>query len=223
MILISDDSLKLLQMKILPAFVDTFYMVTISFVIATFFGFVLALLLVCYDENGLYPRKNLHRIFNVLTNVLRSFPFTILIVAIIPLTRIIIGTSIGRDAAIVPLVIALIPFIGRILEGSLRGVEESIIQAAKSFCANRRQIIFRVMLKEAIPSITLNLTIAIIYTIGLSAMAGVVGGGGLGATAIIYGYQNFNDFVMYSIVIILILLVQIIQWFGTRLHKKLND
>lgn len=221
--MISDDSLKLLQMKILPAFVDTFYMVTISFVIAAFFGFALALLLVCCDENGLYPRKNLHRLFNVLTNVLRSFPFTILIVAIIPLTRVIIGTSIGRDAAIVPLVIALIPFIGRILEGSLRGVEESIIQAAKSFCANRRQIIFRVMLKEAIPSITLNLTIAIIYTIGLSAMAGVVGGGGLGATAIIYGYQNFNDFVMYSIVIILILLVQIIQWFGTRLHKKLND
>lgn len=220
--MISDSSWKLLQFKVVPAFVDTFYMVSISFVIATIFGFGLALMLVCCDENGLYPHKHIHGLVNILTNVLRSFPFTILIVAVIPLTRAIIGTSIGRDAAIVPLVIALIPFIGRLLEGSLREVDTSIIQAAKSFCANRKQIIFRVMLKEAIPSITLNLTIGVVYAIGLSAMAGVVGGGGLGATAIIFGYQNFNDFVMYSIVFILIILVQFIQWTGVALHKKFN-
>lgn len=217
--MMSDGSLKLLQVKILPALGDTFFMVLISFLIATFLGFVLAIVLVCCDENGLYPNKYLHKIVSLFSNVLRSFPFTILVVALIPFTRIIIGSSIGKEAAIVPLVVALTPFIGRLIEGSLKEVDPSIIQAANSFCANRKQII-KIMLIEAIPSIVLNLTTAIINTIGLSAMAGVVGGGGLGSVAIIYGYQSFNDFVMYSIVIILIVLVQIVQGIGTGLYKK---
>ncbi|MDD4781739.1 MAG: ABC transporter permease [Tissierellia bacterium] len=218
----SDSSLKLLKMKILPALGDTFFMVSISFIIATFLGFVIALILVCCDENGLYPSKYLHKIVSLISNVLRSFPFTILVVALIPFTRTIIGTSIGKEAAIVPLVVALTPFIGRLLEGSLKEVDPSIVQAATSFCANRRQII-RIMLIEAVPSILLNLTTAIINTIGLSAMAGVVGGGGLGSIAIIYGYQSFNDFVMYSIVVILIVLVQFVQGIGTGLYKKTNQ
>lgn len=217
--MMSDGSLKLLQVKILPALGDTFFMVSISFLIAAFLGFVLAIVLVCCDENGLYPNKYLHKIVSLFSNVLRSFPFTILVVALIPFTRVIIGSSIGKEAAIVPLVVALTPFIGRLIEGSLKEVDPSIIQAATSFCANRKQII-RIMLIEAIPSIVLNLTTAIINTIGLSAMAGVVGGGGLGSIAIIYGYQSFNDYVMYSIVIILIVLVQIVQGIGTGLYKK---
>ena len=172
--------------------------------------------------NELYPNKYPHKVVSIFSNVLRSFPFTILVVALIPFTRAIVGSSIGREAAIVPLVVALTPFIGRLLEGSLKEVDPSVIQAAISFCANRRQIIL-IMLKEAVPSITLNLTTAIIFTIGLSAMAGVVGGGGLGSIAIIYGYQSFNDFVMYSIVIILIVLVQFVQCIGTGLYKKTNQ
>ena len=218
--MLGDDNWLLLQKKILPALGDTLFMVSVSFLIATLIGFGLALLLVCCDEKGLYPNKYIHKIINVLNNVLRSFPFTILIVAMIPVTRAIVGTSIGREAAIVPLVFALSPFIGRLLENSLKEVDPSVIEAASSFCANKRQIIFRVMLKEAIPSITMNLTLAMINTISLSAMAGVVGGGGLGATAIIYGYQSFNDFVMYVIVVILIVLVQLVQWIGTGLYKK---
>ncbi|MDD2495974.1 MAG: ABC transporter permease subunit, partial [Tissierellia bacterium] len=168
------------------------------------------------------PSKYLHKIVSLIPNVLRPFPCTIVVVALIPFTRTIIGTSIGKEAAIVPLVVALTPFIGRLLEGSLKEVDPSIVQAATSFCANRRQII-RIMLIEAVPSILLNLTTAIINTIGLSAMAGVVGGGGLGSIAIIYGYQSFNDFVMYSIVVILIVLVQFVQGIGTGLYKKTNQ
>lgn len=218
--MVTDSNFVLLQKKVLPALGDTVFMVSISFVIAALIGFLIALILVCCDENGLYPNKYVYKTMNVINNVLRSFPFTILIVAMIPITRAIVGTSIGREAALVPLVVSLSPFIGRLLENSLKEVDPSVIEAATSFCANKRQIIFRVMLKEAVPSIIMNLTLAVINTIGLSAMAGVVGGGGLGATAIIYGYQSFNDFVMYFIVVILIILVQCVQWIGNTLYKK---
>lgn len=216
----NDMNIKLFKMKIIPALADTLYMVTISFAIAVFLGFIIALILVCCDEKGLYENKMLYKVVSTCNNILRSFPFTILIVAMIPITRSIVGTSIGRTAAIVPLVVALSPFIGRLLENSLKEVDHCVIEAATSFCANKRQVICRVMLKEAVPSITLNLTLALINTISLSAMAGMVGGGGLGAIAIIYGYQSFNDFVMYSIVVILIVLVQVVQWAGTGLYKK---
>ncbi|WP_303150171.1 methionine ABC transporter permease [uncultured Cloacibacillus sp.] len=216
----NDMNIKLFKMKIIPALTDTLYMVTISFAIAVFWGFIIALILVCCDEKGLYENKMLYKVVSTCNNILRSFPFTILIVAMIPITRSIVGTSIGRTAAIVPLVVALSPFIGRLLENSLKEVDHCVIEAATSFCANKRQVICRVMLKEAVPSITLNLTLALINTISLSAMAGMVGGGGLGAIAIIYGYQSFNDFVMYSIVVILIVLVQVVQWAGTGLYKK---
>lgn len=216
----SDDNYLLFWKKIIPALGDTMFMVSLSFIIAAVAGFFIALLLVCCDERGLYPNRFIYKTINFANNVLRSFPFTILIVAMIPITRMIIGTSIGREAAIVPLVFALSPFIGRLIETNLKEVDPSVIEAARSFCANRRQIIFYVMLKEAVPGMVMNLTLAFINTIGLSAMAGVVGGGGLGATAIIYGYQSFNDFVMYAIVVILIVLVQIIQWIGYAIYRK---
>lgn len=218
--MLSDSNWLLIQKKVIPALGDTLFMVSISFVIATFIGFLIALLLVCCDDNGLYSNKKVYKLVSLINNILRSFPFTILIVAMIPVTRFIVGTSIGREAALVPLIVALSPFIARLLENSFKEVDYSVVEAAKSFCANRRQIIFRVIVKEAVPSIIMNLTLAVINTLGLSAMAGVVGGGGLGATAIIYGYQSFNDFIMYIIVVILILIVQFVQWIGTRLYKK---
>lgn len=218
--MISVENLLILQKKVLPSFFETMYTVTFSFIIATILGFIIALLLVCCNEDGLYSNKTVYKTINICSNILRSFPFIILIVALIPLTRTIVGTSIGKQAAIVPLVVGLAPFIGRLIENSFNEVDKSIIKAATSFCANRRQIIFRVMFKEAIPGIIMNLTLALINTVGLSSMAGVVGGGGLGSTAIIYGYQSFNDFVMYSVVVILVVLVQFIQWIGTTLYKK---
>ncbi len=211
----------LVQHVIIPAFFDTTFMVICTFVISTIIGFVLAILMVSCDEYGLSPNPSVYKVLNVIVNVLRSFPFIILIVAMIPITRLIVGTSIGRVAAIVPLVFASAPFIARLVETSLKEVNAGVIEAAQSFGATNKQIIFKVMIKEAIPSIVLNLTLAIITILGLSAMAGTVGGGGLGSVAIIYGYQSFNQFAMYFTVAILIVVVQILQYIGNWLYKKL--
>lgn len=212
---------KLINLVIIPAFFNTIFMVSVTFVIAVAIGFVIAVLMVCCDKNGLTPHPVVYKALDSIVNVLRSFPFIVLIVAMIPVTRMIVGTSIGKVAAIVPLVFAAAPFIARLLETILKEVDVNIIEAARSFGATNTQIIFRVMVKESIPSIVLNLTVAIISILGFSAMAGAVGGGGLGAVAIIYGYQSFDNFAMYSTVAILIVLVQIIQWTGKLLYKML--
>ena len=159
---------------------------------------------------------------SAIINVLRSVPFIILAVAIIPFTRIIVGTSVGENAAIVPLTIASSPFIARLIESSLKEVNPSLIEAAKSFGASNSQIIFKVMIKEAIPSIVSNLTLATITILGLTAMAGAVGAGGLGAVGLTYGYQSFNDTIMYSTVFLLMLVVGIIQVLGNLMYKKLK-
>ena len=212
---------KLFQMVIIPAFFDTTFMVAITFVIATVIGFAVAVFMVCCDENGLTPHPLVYKLLDSIVNLLRSFPFIILIVAIIPITRMVVGTSIGKVAAIVPLVFASAPFIARLFEGVLKEVDPNVIEAARSFGATNIQIIFKVMVKEAIPSIVLILTLAMISILGLSAMAGVVGGGGLGAVAITYGYQSFDNFAMYSTVVILVVVVQVIQWIGNMLYKTL--
>ncbi|MFH0995116.1 MAG: methionine ABC transporter permease [Pseudomonadota bacterium] len=215
------EPVKLFKMVIVPAVFNTMFMVSVTFIIAAGIGFVVAVLMVCCDDNGLTPHPLVYKVLDSIVNLLRSFPFIILIVAMIPITRMIVGTSIGKVAAIVPLVFASAPFIARLLETILKEVDFSVIEAARSFGATNIQIIFKVMVKEAIPSIVLNLTLAIISILGLSAMAGAVGGGGLGAVAIIYGYQSFDNFAMYSTVMILIILVQIIQWIGKFLYKML--
>lgn len=212
---------KMLSRVIVPALFDTLFMVFFVFVISTIIGFALSILLTCCDKNGLAPNSTAYKTLNTVVNILRSFPFIILIVAMIPITRLIVGTSIGKVAAIVPLVFAAAPFIARLIETCLKEVDVSLIEAAKSFGATNMQIVFKVMVKESIPSIILNLTLAIISILGLSAMAGAVGGGGLGAVAIIYGYQSFNNFALYTTVVILIIIVQIVQWIGNTLHKKL--
>ena len=207
---------------ILKAFNETVFMTFYSTIFSVILGFILAVILTISAEDGLRPNKVVYKILDVIINILRSFPFIILMVFIIPLTRAIVGTSIGKEAAIVPLTFAAAPFVARIIESSLREVDKGVIEAAKSFGASDFQIVFKVMLKEAVPSIVSGLTLTIISIIGYSAMAGTVGGGGLGYLAVSYGYQRFQKDVMIITVIILIIIVQALQMLGNYLYKKLN-
>ena len=207
---------------ILKAFNETVFMTFYSTIFSVILGFILAVIFTISAEDGLRPNKIIYKVLDVIINILRSFPFIILMVFIIPLTRAIVGTSIGKEAAIVPLTFAAAPFVARIIESSLREVDKGVIEAAKSFGASDFQIIFKVMLKEAVPSIVSGLTLTIISIIGYSAMAGTVGGGGLGYLAVSYGYQRFQKDVMIITVIILIIIVQALQMLGNYLYKKLN-
>ncbi len=212
----------LIKQIILPSLWETIYMIIIATILSAVIGFILAIVLVVADEKGIKPNKIIYGILSAIINVLRSVPFIILAVAIIPFTRSVVGTSIGKDAAIVPLIIASAPFIARLIESSLKEVNPSLIEAAKSFGASNIQIIFKVMVKEAIPSINLNLTLATITILGLTAMAGAVGAGGLGAVGLTYGYQSFNDTIMYTTLVLLVIIVGIIQFMGNIIYKKLK-
>ena len=201
---------------------QTVYMVFFSTLFASILGFILGIVVTVTSPKGLKPNKIIYNALDLIINVLRSFPFIILIVFIIPLTRAIVGTPIGEAAAIVPLTIAAAPFVARIIESSLKEVDLGVIEAAKSFGASNTQIIFKVMLKEAVPSIISGLTLTIINIIGYSAMAGSVGAGGLGKVAISYGYQRYQTDVMIVTVINLIIMVQGLQSLGNYLYKKLS-
>ena len=201
---------------------QTVYMVFFSTLFASILGFILGIVVTVTYPKGLKPNKIIYNVLDLIINVLWSFPFIILIVFIIPFTRAIVGTPIGEAAAIVPLTIAAAPFVARIIESSLKEVDSGVIEAAKSFGASNTQIIFKVMLKEAVPSIISGLTLTIINIIGYSAMAGSVGAGGLGKVAISYGYQRYQTDVMIVTVIILIIMVQGLQSLGNYLYKKLS-
>ncbi|MBP3915512.1 MULTISPECIES: methionine ABC transporter permease [unclassified Clostridium] len=207
---------------LIEALGQTIYMVGISTILATLIGFILAIVLVVTDEGGLKPNKIINSILGFIVNTLRSFPFIILVVAIIPLTRAIVGKSIGETAALVPLTIGAAPFIARVIEGALKEVDKGLIEAAKSFGASDFQIIFKVMVKEAMPSIISGITLSIISIIGYSAMAGAVGAGGVGAVALTYGYQRFDNAVMIYTVITLIIIVQLLQGAGNLAYRKLK-
>lgn len=201
---------------------DTLYMVAVSAVIATAIGTPLGVILVTTARGGILENRLLHRLLGMLINATRSVPFIILMVAIIPLTRLIVGSSIGTNAAIVPMTIAATPFIGRLVETALKEVEYGVVEAALAMGATPFQIITRVLLPEAMPTIVSSLTVMVINLIGCSAMAGAIGGGGLGDLAIRYGYQRFQGDVMLATVIVLIVLVQAVQMTGDWLAKKLN-
>ena len=207
---------------LIEAFFQTLYMTAVATIFATIIGFIIAITLVITDSNGLRPNKKLNDVLGGIINTIRSFPFIILMVAIIPLTRFIVGKAIGVNAALVPLTIGAAPFIARVIESALKEVDKGLIEAAKSFGASDFQIIFKVMLKEAVPSIISGLTLTIINIIGYSAMAGSVGAGGLGKVAISYGYQRYQTDVMIVTVIILIIMVQGLQSLGNYLYKKLS-
>lgn len=204
-----------------PALMETIYMVCVSTLFAIILGFIPAVLLIMTQDGGLKPNKNVHKVLDVVINLLRSFPFIILMIAIFPFTKLIVGKAIGTTAAIVPLTIAAAPFAARVLESSLKEVDPGVIEAAKSFGSSNLQIIFKVMLKEAMPSIILGITLTVISVVGYSAMAGAVGGGGLGAVAVNYGYYRFKTDVMIYTVIMLIILVQLFQSLGNVIYKKL--
>ena len=214
--------LQLCQMLIVPAFFATLKMLVISGIMSTIFGFIFGVILVITEKVGLCENVVVNRILDFLVNTIRSFPFIILLISIIPFTRLIVGTSIGETAALVPLTVACSPFMARIFQNSFKEVDPALIEAAQSFGASKVQIIVKVMLKESVPSIISGLCLAIINLLGCTAMAGAVGAGGLGATALTYGYQNFNQEIMYSICVILIILVAIIQYFGDWIYKKLK-
>lgn len=207
---------------ILPAFFATLKMLIISGLIACFFGFFIGVILVLTDKDGLSPNIVLNRILDTIVNIIRSFPFIILMISTIPITRFVAGSSIGETAALVPLTIAVTPFMGRIFQSSFKEVDSALIEAALSFGASKTQIVFKVMLVEAIPSIISGMSLAVINLLGATAMAGAIGAGGLGAVALTHGYQNFNQKIMYSIVIVLILLVAIIQYIGDYMYRKLK-
>lgn len=207
---------------LIEALQDTFTMVIPSTIFSMILGFILAIILVVTAKEGLRPNRAIYTILDFIINILRSFPFIILMVAIVPLTRLIVGTTIGPEAAIVPLTIAAAPFVARIIESALKEVDPGVIEAAKSFGASDIQIIFKVMIKESVPAIISGVTLTIISLIGYSAMAGSVGGGGLGDLAIRYGYQRYETEIMIVTVIILVIIVQILQSLGNLIYKKLS-
>ncbi|EST52021.1 ABC transporter permease [Brevibacillus panacihumi W25] len=201
---------------------ETVIMVGVSLFIATVIGIPLGILLVVTQGNHLFPNKTLFHILNVFINIVRSLPFIILMVAIIPFTELVVGTSIGIEGAIVPLIVYTAPYIARLMETALLDVDRGVIEAYQAMGASRTQIIFRIMLREARPGIVLCLTIATIGLIGATAMAGAVGAGGLGDLALRYGYQQWDIEVMLITVVILIVLVQAIQSLGNWAAKKLK-
>ena len=201
---------------------ETVYMVAVSMAIASIIGVPLGVLLHTTDKGQILESLPLNQTIGSIVNALRSIPFIILMVAIIPLTRLLVGSAIGTTAAIVPLVIASIPFIGRQVETSLKEVPAGLVEAALSMGATPAQIITKVLLPEAMPGIVSQLTTVIIALVGESAMAGAIGGGGLGDLAIRYGYQRFRPEIMLATVVILIVLVQLVQFLGNTLAKKLN-
>ena len=207
---------------ITEALIKTLIMVFASTALSVILGFIPAILLTVTANDGLRPNKLIYGILDFIVNTLRSFPFVILMVIIIPLTRAIVGKTTGTAAAVVPLTIAAAPFVSRVIESALREVDKGVIEAAKSFGASDTQIIFKVMLKEAIPSIMSGITLTIISIVGYSAMAGTLGGGGLGEVAIRYGYQRFETDMMVVTCIILIILVQGLQFLGNYFYNKLS-
>ena len=214
--------LEFVENILLEALGQTLYMTIIATVLATIIGFIIAIILVLTDEKGLRPNKQINTVLGAIINTVRSFPFIILIVAIIPFTRMIVGTSIGVDAALVPLTIGAAPFIARVIESALKEVDRGLIEAAKSFGASDFQIIFKVMIKEALPSIVSGITLSTISILGYTAMAGSVGAGGLGAVALTYGHQRFDTQAMIYTVVTLIIIVQVIQYLGSLAYKKLS-
>lgn len=201
---------------------DTLIMVGVSAILAFLIGLPIALILVSTADFGIYPSKKINQSLGWIINITRSVPFLILMVALIPFTRWIVGTSYGVLAAIVPLTIAAIPFFARIAEVSLREVDQGLIEAAEAMGYNRKQILWHVLLPEALPGIIAGFTVTIVTMISSSAIAGAIGAGGLGDIAYRYGYQRFDMQVMLAVILVLIVLVMLVQMTGDNIAKQLD-
>jgi D-methionine transport system permease protein len=212
----------ILAKNILPfETLNTLYMVFTSAFFACLIGIPLGIILTITSQGHIKACRPVYKCLEAIVNIGRSFPFAILMVALIPVTRLIVGTSLGTTASIVPLTIAAAPFIARIIESCLKEVDKPILEAAIVMGSTTWQIITKVLLKETLPSIISGITLTLVNLVGYSAMAGLVGGGGLGQVAIQYGYNRFNTFIMCITVILLILVVQLIQWLGSYLSYYL--
>lgn len=206
------------------ASLQTLQMVFLSTIFSLILGFPLGILLCVTDPlTGITPKPVLNQVLSRIVNVLRSFPFIILMILLFPLSRILVGTSIGTTATIVPLSIAAAPFVARIIETALKEVDPGLIQAARAMGSTNWQIIIKVLIPESLPSLVSGITLTIINLIGYSAMAGAIGGGGLGDLAIRYGYQRFRSDIMFWAVIVILVLVEIIQLIGTKIANKLTS
>jgi ABC-type metal ion transport system, permease component len=208
--------------QFLQAIQETLYMVGISLFLGALIGLPIGILLVITRPGGVIPNRMIYQILNPIINIIRSLPFIILLVAILPFTRLVVHTTIGTTAAIVPLFLYVSPYIGRLVENSLLDVDSGILEAAKAMGATPFQIIFHFLLPEAFGSLILTFTTAAIGLIDATTMAGTIGGGGLGNMAITYGYQEFNNAVIISTVIVLVIIVQIIQTAGNVLARKIR-
>lgn len=214
----SEQVIKLL----ITGTLDTLQMTVISTIMAMIIGIPLGVVLVVTSKGHILENAALNKILGAIVNATRSIPFIILMVAIIPFTRMVVGTSIGTTAACVPLTLAAIPFLARLVETSIKDIQFGVIEAAQSMGASPFQIIRKVLLPEALPTIIDNVTVLIVNLIGYSAMAGAIGGGGLGDIAIRYGYQRFQGDIMLATIIILVIMVQVIQMIGDGLSKAMN-
>lgn len=207
---------------IMPAIVITLKILIISALISIILGLCFGTLLILTDKNGLKPNKLIYFIISKTTDIVRSFPVLILIVSLMPLTRLIIGTTIGPNAAIFSITVACTPFAARMTENALLTVDPQLIKAAKSFGASNLQILLKIMFVEALPTLVSNFTILLINMLNTTAVAGAVGAGGLGAVALTYGYQRFDDAIMYFVVAILLLIVLLIQGLGRIIYNILQ-
>lgn len=204
----------------LGGIVETLYMTVTSTIVAYVLGIPLGVILFITDKGGIAENGLVNKVLGILVNLLRSVPFIILLVAILPFTRFVVGTTIGATATIVPLVVAATPFVARMVESSLKEVNGGVVEAALSMGSNNFQIITKVLLLEAKPSLIVGSTIAITTILGYSAMAGFVGGGGLGAIAINYGYYRYQEDIMFITVILLVIVVQVFQETGMKIANK---
>ena len=193
---------------------DTIYMTLVSTFFSYVFGMIMAVILVITRADGIRPHPVIFRVLDVIVHLTRSFPFLILMIAIIPFTRWLVGTTIGNNATVVPLVVAAAPFVARLIEQSLLEVDRGVIEAAQSMGASTWQLIWKVFIPEATPSLINGSAIAATTILGYSAMSGAVGGGGLGKLAIMYGYNRYQNDIMFATVVLLIIIVQLLQSFG---------
>jgi len=200
--------------------IDTLYMTLFSTALAYLLGLPMGLLLVITEKDGILPLPAFNRVLSIIINLMRSIPFLIFLVWVMPITRAIVGTTIGSTATVVPLVLAAAPFIARMVESSIKEVDPGVIEAAQSMGATRTQIVWKVLLPEAMPSLIVGATISVTTILGYSAMAGFVGGGGLGDIAIRFGYYRYDDQFMLITVIILVLVVQVMQEIGMRIANS---
>lgn len=215
-----EDFLGISNEKLLTSFAETLYMVGVSLVIAAVLAFILAIVLIFTRKGGLYENRILYGVLNLVINIVRSTPFVVLLVAIMPVTKLLIGTRIGATAAIVPITVNAIPLMARLFENSLLDTGNGIFEAAQAMGATPAQLVLRFILPESLGSLILSLTTGIVAMIGSSAMAGYIGGGGIGALVLNYGYNRFNFVLMYSLVVVLIVITQAIQSLGSFLAGR---